>query len=413
MSPPAGSIARSPCGNLNVAGLPSSSYGRACGLEPGGAVVYVSLRMPDVVDISPEAGPVLIHWFEAHRRDLPWREHYDSYQVLVAEFMGQQTQMDRVVAYFQRFVERFPDIETLARAHEEDVLKQWEGLGYYARARRLHAAAKTIADRDGGRVPDTLEGLLALPGVGPYTAAAVASQAFNIPAPAVDANAERVLARLLDLDIPVKRAAGRKALEAAVRRMTPNGAAREFNQALMELGALVCRPFNSECGSCPVRNYCKSLQAHTVDMRPKPIKKPTTIRINMVTGVLLREGRVYVQKRREDDVWPGLWEFPGGVIESGESEEQALAREFFEEVELRIRPIEKITKIRYSYTRYRVTLNAWRVEDLDPDRAPVLHEATQLRFLLPSQLAALAFPAGHRRLVDTLDRTVPAWWSGV
>jgi A/G-specific adenine glycosylase len=291
-------------------------------------------------------------------------------------------------------------------------LKLWEGLGYYARARRLHAAAKAIADQGGGRVPDTLEGLLALPGVGPYTAAAVASQAFNIAAPALDANAERVLARLLDLDAPVKRAAGRKALEAAVRRITPEGAARELNQALMELGALVCRSFNSECGSCPVRDHCKSLKAHTVDMRPIPLKKPATIRINMVTGVLLRRGRVYVQKRREDDVWPGLWEFPGGVIEAGETEEQALSREFFEEVELRVRPVEKITKIQYSYTRYRVTLNAWRVEELDPGREPVLHEATQLRFVSPSELAALAFPSGHRRLVDTLDRTAPAWWCG-
>lgn len=359
--------------------------------------------------IPPRAGRALVAWFRDHRRDLPWRQRYDPFQVLVAEFMGQQTQMDRVVPYFLRFVERFPDAASLAAAGEEEVLRLWEGLGYYARARRLHEAARVIVAQ-GGRVPENLKDLRALPGVGAYTAAAVASQAFNLDVPALDANAERVLARLLDLATPVKHSRGRKALQAAVRGMSGGSAPRELNQALMELGALVCRPRSPRCRECPVRGFCRSRKAGTTAQRPVPEKRPGVVHIVMVTGVLLREGRALVQKRRAEDVWPGLWEFPGGVVEIGESEEAALAREYREEVSLEVRAVEKITTIRYSYTRYHVHLHAWRVEESDPTREPSLNAATHQRFAAPAELAELAFPSGHRRLVETLDRERPGWW---
>ena len=300
--------------------------------------------------------------------------------------------------YFNRFTNLFPDIRSLAEAHDEQVLKAWEGLGYYSRARNLHQAARMLSTANA--FPTSPEALRELPGVGPYTAGAVASIAFNLPVPAVDANALRVFARLLDLDLPVSSARTRKIVAKTMASLMEEVEPRVFNQAVMEFGALVCRPRNPECPSCPVLAHCRAVAAGTVPLRPMIPESKEKIRITMATGVLARKGRIYIQKRSPHDVWPGLWEFPGGVVEPGETPRQAMVREYREETGLAVVPKGKITVVRSTFTRYLVTLHCWYCLDQAPDPPePELREAVDGKFVTPSELGERAWPAGHRKLV--------------
>ena len=358
------------------------------------------ILLPETAGLDgPALARGLLDWFAAVRRDLPWRRTYDPYHVLVSEIMLQQTQMDRAVAYFERWIARFPDLRSLALASEDEVLRLWEGLGYYNRARSLLAAARELVRTHGGAVPEDDAALRALPGIGPYTAGAVLSVAFNRPEPAVDANVERVLARLTNLELPLSNARAKEFLRTTARALIPQGRARDFNQALMELGALVCLPRNPRCTECPWAESCVARGLGLAGERPVAKPSREILRVNMASGLLLRRGRVFIQKRKPGDVWPGLWEFPGGVLEAGETPEQALVREFGEETDLAVRPLAPVTVVRYSYTRYRVTLHAFYCAADDAAAEPVLREAVDGRFVRPGELADFAFPAGHRRVI--------------
>ena len=347
----------------------------------------------------------LLGWFSQSARDLPWRRTLDPYHVWLSEIMLQQTQMDRAVGYFERFIERFPDLASLDAGGEDEVLKLWEGLGYYSRARNLRKAARQVMERHGGAFPREHADIRALPGVGPYTAGAIASVAFNHPHTAVDANVLRVFSRLLDLNEPVDVPAVRRRIEAAAAELLPQADARGFNQGLMELGALICAPRKPNCPACPVAGFCLARKLGTTAERPVLRPGPEPIRINMACGVLACRGRLLIQKRRPDDVWPGLWEFPGGVLEEGETPEQALVRELREETSLHVRAGGKIAVVRSSYTRYRITLHGYfcnTLDGVDPEAAFCLNEATEARFVSPTELTRFAFPSGHARLVTKL-----------
>lgn len=344
----------------------------------------------------------LLDWFAAHRRDLPWRRTYEPYHVWVSEIMLQQTQMERGVAYFARWLERFPDVASLALAHEDEVLKLWEGLGYYSRARNLHRAARLVHEEMGGLLPDTVEGLQALPGVGPYTARAVASIAFGRDVCVIDANVERVASRLYDIDVPVKSREARRQIEERCQALLPPGRARDFNQALMEFGSLVCAPRNPACDACPIRPHCLARTRGVQEARPVTAKAASPIPLTMATGVLVHDGRILAQKRLSDDIWGNLWEFPGGLVEDGETPEQAVIREFMEETALSVNRPVPIASFRHSYTRYRVTLHAFAVTLLSDPGALEVRAAQEHRWATWSQLRELAFPAGHRMLIRHL-----------
>lgn len=345
----------------------------------------------------------LLSWFAENARPLPWRDGYDPYGVWISEVMLQQTQMDRAVDYYLRWMEALPSPRAVAEAHEDTVLKLWEGLGYYSRARNLRRAARAMVERHGGRVPDTREDLLALAGVGPYTAAAVLSIAYGRDEPLVDANVARVLCRVRDLDTPIAETATKRRLHELAAESLPSGRAREYNQALMELGALVCRK-RPDCEACPVAGGCEARRLGIAEHRPVPGRKQDIIPLTIATGVLVHEGRVFIQRREEGDVWGGLWEFPGGCVEDGETPEGAVVREYAEETGFAVRTAGLIRTIRHGYTRYRVTLHCFFLTPGNGQAPgdPTLTAATSAKWVAPGELDAYAFPAGHRKLIDSL-----------
>ncbi len=350
----------------------------------------------------PALQDALLHWFAQNGRLLPWRRTYLPYHIWISEIMLQQTRMDRVVVYFNRWLDRFPDLASLAEAREQEVLRLWEGLGYYSRARNLLKTADLLCRNHDSALPEDHAALLKLPGIGRYTAGAIMSLAFNRSHPIVDANVERLFSRLFNLAAPVKEKLTHGFIWRKAAELIPEGKARFFNQALMELGALVCLPRSPRCDDCPLRDHCEAFAQGVVGERPVAGKPREIIPITMVSGVLQHQGKIYIQKRLPDDVWPNLWEFPGGRLEEDETPEQALVREYREETDFAIHGLEKITTIRHSFTRYRVTLHCYLCRLRGSGTEPALHAAQEYRWAGPEELENFAFPAPHRRLIKRL-----------
>ena len=355
-------------------------------------------------------GKALLDWFDAHKRPLPWRLRYDPYEVWIAEIMLQQTQMERGALYFERWMHRFPDVASVAGASQEALLKCWEGLGYYSRVRNLQKAAVLIMEKHGGRLPDDHASLLALPGIGEYTAGAILSIAFNKPFAAIDANVERVFSRLFDIDSPIKSIEASDFIRHMANALMPEGQARDYNQALMELGALVCSR-KPACGICPLSRFCRARRLGIATERPVPGKKVQYSDLEIVSGVLIYKGKLFMQKRLDSGVWAGFWEFPGGRLEKDESPEQGVAREYLEETEFRVRIAQSLGSVRHAYTRYRIRMHCFilaleetRGIRLDEEGfpVPVLHAATQYRWLRQDELESedYTLPAGHRKLLE-------------
>ena len=313
----------------------------------------------------------LIAWFKASSRDLPWRKTRDPYAILVSELMLQQTQVTTVIDYFERWMTRFPDVRTLADAAEANVLRMWEGLGYYARARHLHRAAKAIVQA-GGRFPSTLDEIRALPGVGPYTAGAVASFAFGIRAPMVDANIARVIARLRNIRRPIDSSAGQKLVWQQAESMLPidGERARAHNGALMELGATLCKPGEPPCRHCPVKRWC-----HATDPATLPAKEPrrATIELEENCGWILHQGRVLLETSNSPR-GRGMWRLPVMAAPARRS---------------------PIHESHYPFTHHRVHLRVF------PGERPARIRKNQ-RWTEIARLSETAMTAPHRRALTSL-----------
>lgn len=300
----------------------------------------------------------LLGWFARARRPLPWRETYDPYSVWISEIMLQQTQMTRGIAFYQNWMRRFPDLAALAKADEKDVFKAWEGLGYYSRAKNILKTAR-LAAQNGGTLPDSVDALLKLPGIGPYTAKAIASIAYNLPAACVDANVERVLSRLCDLETPVRTALGKKELAALAQDFLTPSHAREHNEAMMELGALVCGK-SPKCPECPLKAWCLALRRGTVKDRPILPERQQRIPLNLACGIipLLDEGqcKILVQRRPAKDVWGNLWTFPYTQFDDSTDPAAAIAAHLAESTGIEAAVLSALPALKTSYTKYRVAI---------------------------------------------------------
>ncbi len=345
----------------------------------------------------------LIDWYRQRARDLPWRRTRDPYRIWVAEVMLQQTRVDQAGPYYERFLKAFPTVEALAAASLDDVLRNWEGLGYYARARNLHRAARQLVAAHGGQLPTTYEALRRLPGIGPYTAAAVASIAFDEPRAVLDGNVMRVLTRVLAVEDDVRASATRRALQEVADALIPAEEPGTFNQALMELGATVCMPVQPRCGDCPLQNACRARAMGNPTGFPVQAPRTPVPHYDVALGLLFNEeGAVLIQRRPEDGLLGGLWEFPGGKREPGESLEAACVRELHEELGVRVAVRACLAKIRHAYTHFRVTLHAFHCTLLEG--VPRSRAGLPLRWVLLEELDRYAFPRPNRRLIELLKQ---------
>lgn len=275
-----------------------------------------------------------ITWYHQNRRDLPWRNTSDPYKIWVSEIILQQTRVAQGRAYYERFINAFPDVKALAKAREEDVLLIWQGLGYYSRARNMHYAAKQVVREFDGKFPETFSDLANLKGIGEYTAGAIASFAYNLPYPAIDGNVGRVIARLFDIPDDIASKKGRQKLNEAVRQMMPLDNPGIFNQAIMEFGSLHCVPKNPDCKNCPLKETCAAYEANTVNKRPVKAKKkkPVNRYLNYLVFEEMSSQRVILQKRHNPkDIWYNLYEFP--LIESNSpvSQEQLMEKDVYKQ----------------------------------------------------------------------------------
>lgn len=330
------------------------------------------------VPVAAVAAPLLA-WYRRHRRDLPWRESRDPYRVWVSEIMLQQTQVERVKEYFARFLERFPDVQTLARAPEREVLRRWEGLGYYRRARQLHAAAKRIVAEHGGEFPKTAAGLRGLPGIGRYTAGAIASIAFGEREPIVEANSRRVIARLVGHGEPVG-GAGDEPLWRIAAELVPARDPGLFNQAVMDLGATVCTVTRPLCNKCPLAGSCVARATGRVEAIPA-LPRPRAVKQLRETALVLQAGdRVVVEQRGEGEWWEGLWDFPRAAAGERRKAGDRL-----------------LGTVTYTVTHHRITC---RVVARRLPRPPAL--AKHRRLVSPAALGRLAMTAPGRSIARLL-----------
>jgi A/G-specific adenine glycosylase len=297
----------------------------------------------------------LVEWYSLNRRDLPWRRTADPYAVWVSEIMLQQTRIETVIPYYLAFLTRFPAVSDLADASLDEVLKSWENLGYYSRARNLHRAARIVVEKHGGRIPGEEKALRSLPGIGRYTAGAILSIAFGKRIPALDGNAERVLARIFAGEIPVGSPEGKRKLEGVGGELVPRKEPGSFNQALMELGALVCLPRKPLCPSCPVGDRCEGRRRGMAESLPVKRKKPSIPR-KVAVAALLRnvEGRYFVLRRSEKGLLPGLWAFPSAEW-SGDSPDEWLEGQ----AGGKILEVHALSPVRHAYTHFRVTVHPY------------------------------------------------------
>ena len=347
----------------------------------------------------------LIRWYQKNQRQLPWRQTSNPFYIWISEVMLQQTQVKTVIPYYLKFLDRFPDIKSLAGADMQKVLKIWEGLGYYARARNLHRAAKIVLDRYGGEVPAARQEFRELPGVGLYIASAVLSIAYGLPYAVVDGNVKRVLARLFLIDLPVNKASSLKTFRQIASELLHTRRPGIFNQAVMELGAIVCRSSNPLCNVCPLIKSCRAFKKQQVAKYPKRIQTKPIPTHHIAVGVVYKKDRVLITRRRPEGLLGGLWEFPGGKIGKKENAEQACIREIKEEANLNIKIDSIITRVKHAYTHFKVVLDVFRCSYVSG--RVKLNGPVDYRWIRLSEIDAYPFPKANLKFIPLLEPLSP------
>lgn len=361
----------------------------------------LDLVRPFDADVRSHLRRSLLDWYTTQGRDLPWRRDRHPYRVWISEIMLQQTQVKTVLPYFDRWMQQFPDVATLAAADVQDVLKAWQGLGYYARARNLHKAARQIRDRHQGQFPQTYDAVLALPGIGRSTAGAILSSAFNQPYALLDGNVKRVLARLSALPVPPSKAL--KSLwelsEALLDRNNP----QDFNQAMMDLGATCCTPKNPACLLCPWRGTCQAYQHDRQSELPmSETRKPLPHKHIGVAVIWNDRQQILIDRRPAEGLLGGLWEFPGGKLEAGETYKDCIRREIQEELDIEVEVGDRLIVVTHAYSHFKVSLNVYHCRHLSGDPQPI--ECDEIRWVTLDELDDYPFPTANVKIIDALRR---------
>ncbi|MFH0877624.1 MAG: A/G-specific adenine glycosylase [Candidatus Omnitrophota bacterium] len=337
----------------------------------------------------------LLAWYRQNARDLPWRTTRDPYKIWISEVMLQQTAVNAVIPYYQKWIRVFPTVEKVASASLPRILRMWQGLGYYKRAKNIHRASRILVRQYAGKLPVDPMQLRSLPGFGPYTTGAVASIAFGVKHSIIDANVRRVCMRLLALKGRADTSQDRR-IEDFLNKILPNNSIGLFNQALMELGALLCRSKEPQCIPCPVRRFCLAYRRDLQDVIPV-VAKRVVHKIEAVVALLENKGRIFIQQRPSTGLFADLWEFPGGKINKGESIRQALAHELKEELNVCLRTAEPFVTVQHAYTQFQVRLHAWRCSVVPLPRSDRTHKWVRLR-----ELTYYAMPSGSAKIVECL-----------
>ncbi|MBF0451349.1 MAG: A/G-specific adenine glycosylase [Candidatus Magnetomorum sp.] len=301
----------------------------------------------------------LLIWFKSNKRDLPWRRVDDPYAIWVSEVMLQQTQVNTVIPYYHRFMEQFPTIMVLAQADQNHVLKCWEGLGYYSRAINLHKSSRLVENEYNGQVPSDPITFKKMPGVGDYINAAVQSIAFNYPLPVVDGNVKRVLSRLYEMPDTVNDTKNLKVFNQKAAALLDKKHPGDFNQAMMELGAMVCKPRHPVCHQCPVQDFCMVYCNETILEFPKRKSKPGIPTENWVAAVIQKEDKILLTRRKTGGFLGGLWEFPGGKIENKASMPESCLRSIQEKINIDISIRKHAIQIKHTYTHFKQTMDVF------------------------------------------------------
>ncbi len=352
--------------------------------------------------------PALLAWYAQHARRLPWRNPApDPYRVWVSEIMLQQTRVETVIPYFERWMERFPTIAALAAASQQEVLAAWEGLGYYSRARNLQRAAQQVVSKFTGDLPKDETKLLSLPGIGRYTAGAIASIAFGLDRPALDGNIRRVLARLFDVTDDPRTPAGLRRLWSLAEQHLPHGRAGDYNQALMDLGATLCTPRSPDCAHCPLAEYCQAYALGVQEQRPVSRPRGAIPHYTVTAAVIARcpgSGQAaplyLITQRPAQGLLGGLWEFPGGKVQDGEELPACLRREIREELGAEVEVGALLGVYRHAFTHFRITLHAFHCTLTGGEPRPI--EAADMRWVSPPDMAAYPMGKVDRQIANLL-----------
>lgn len=343
----------------------------------------------------------LLNWYDRNKREMPWRDSEDPYKIWLSEIMLQQTRVDQATPYYDRFITHFPTVYDLAEADQQEVLKVWEGLGYYSRARNLHSAAKLVVDEFDGKVPDNWKEINQLKGVGPYTASAVLSIAFNKKYAVVDGNVIRVLSRFYGIEDDVRSTKTKNAIQDYADELISNERPGDFNQALMEFGATVCKPANPDCEACVLQDGCMASKTLKTDVIPykSSRKKPPHHQIGV--GIILNEDdEVLIALRPENAMLGGLWEFPGGKQKPDEEIEETVLRELHEELDVDVSITKPFMKLDHTYSHFKITIHAYlcRLEN----GIPKPKDSQEVRWVSIDELEDFPFPKANRRLTEKL-----------
>ncbi len=344
----------------------------------------------------------LLAWYSQSGRDLPWRQTRNPYAIWVSEIMLQQTQVKTVLPYFDRWMSQLTTVQALAAADLQQVLKAWEGLGYYARARNLHQAAQVIVQQHNGTFPTQLGAVMALPGIGRTTAGGILSAAFNQPLAILDGNVKRVLARLIALDVPIAKALPR--LWTLSQGLVDPHNGRDFNQAFMDLGATVCTPHNPACLVCPWRSHCQAYNLGIQSQIPmSETRAPVPHKQIGVAVIWNDQGQILIDRRKPDGLLGGLWEFPGGKVEDGETIAACIQREIQEELGIEITVGDRLVVVDHAYSHFRVTLTVHHCRHLSG--APQTIECDEIRWVTLAELDQFPFPKANLQIIEALRQS--------